>query len=518
MALPIVGRIATPNPSAYVAGSTQNYTNGSNGYAGGHPSPSAPLTGGGLPVVPVSGQAINPSRNMQYGLAGSEAALTGGMAGAQSALSSGALGAESALYGGMAGAEGAINSALGTSIGIGNQAYQDAATGINQGYDKAAAGLAAYQNAMNDRSLSLNTSLNSESVDAINKGVASFDSYSQGGSNAQKLYDDLTGVNGQQAQAAAQAAYQSSPALQYQMEQMQKQVERSAAAKGGLLSGRAMLELQRNAQGLASQDYFKNLGAIGESANRGLSAASQIGNLRSSQAQMGAQLQGIGLQAQAQYEAQKEQIRADIASKISSLSESRGLNLGAMRTALGQGSAAATMGAAKDIAGIRSNTAGGIADIRFNAGSNLAGMKYGFGQDVATGRSAAGQAIAQNATQAATNISNMLNQQGIGVSDMMNKDISSITDMIYQSGMQDKVDMQNLAALIANINGGQATNVMQGNQAIGAAQAAGQLGIGNAAQNAMQQGIQLGAFGKQPVNYNSAQYNQSFNEMPFNKG
>jgi hypothetical protein len=322
---------------------------------------------------------------------------------------------------------------------------------VSQGYAGAEKGLTDFAKGLDSRSLSLNTSLGADSVNAINQGVAEFDPYSKGGANAQKLYDDLTGVNGPQAQAAAQANYQNSPALQYQMEQMQKQVERSAAAKGGLMSGRSMLELQRNAQGLASQDYFNNLGAVGESANRGLNAASQIGNLRSNQAQMGAQLQGIGLQAQAQYEMQKEQTRADIAGKLSSLAESRGLNLG--------------------------------------------GMRIGLSQAQAENRSYAGQAIAQNANQAATNISNMLNQQGIGVSDMMSKDISSVTDMIYQSGMQDKVDMQNLAALIANINGGQSTNVMQGNQAIGAAQAAGQLGIGNAAQNAIDQGIKTGLIG-----------------------
>ena len=101
---------------------------------------------------------------------------------------------------------------------------------------------------------------------------------------------------------------------------------------------------------------------------------------------------------------------------------------------------------------------------------------------------------------------------------MMNKDISSITDFLYQSGIQDKVDMQNLAALINNINSGQATNLIQGNQAIGAAQAAGQLGIGNAVQGAIGQGLMLGAFNQSPVNYNSSQYNQSFADMPFNKG
>ncbi len=329
-----------------------------------------------------------------------------------------------------------------------NAGYTDAAGMVGQGYSDASDRLTEYRKAMNNRTLSLNTSLGQGSVDAINQGVAGFDPYMKGGANAQKLYDDLTGVNGPEAQAAAQTTYQNSPALAYQMDQMQKATERSSAARGGLLSGRAGLELQRNAQGLASQDYFKNLAAVGDSANRGLTAAGQVGSLRSDQAQMGAQLQGIGLQAQAQYEMQKEKTRADISGQLSKLAESRGLNLGGLRT--------------------------------------------GLSTELAAGKTAAGQAIAKNATDAASGISKYLNDQDIGVSDMMYKDISSITDFLYQSGIQDKVDMQNLAALIGNINSGQATNAMQGNQAIGAAQAAGQLGVGNAVNNAITQGIASG--------------------------
>jgi len=122
----------------------------------------------------------------------------------------------------------------------------------------------------------------------------------------------------------------------------------------------------------------------------------------------------------------------------------------------------------------------------------LGGMRSGLASELAAGKTVAGQAMAKTATEAASSISKLLNDQGVGVSDMMNKDISSITDFLYQSGIQDKVDMQNLAALIGNINSGQATNAMQGNQAIGAAQAAGQLGVGNAVNNAITQGIASG--------------------------
>lgn len=329
--------------------------------------------------------------------------------------------------------------------------YDDATGMMGEGYDAANARLLEYRKAMNNRTLNLNTSLGGEAVGAINQGVAAYDPYTQGGANAQKLYDDYLGINGKDAQSAAMQAYQDSPVLQRQIDQMQRTVERSASARGGLMSGAVMQELQRNAQGLASQDYFKNLGAIGESANRGLNAASGVAGLRGQQAQMSTQLQGIGLQAQAQYEMQKEATRADIASQLSGLAESRGLN--------------------------------------------ASGLRVGLSQEQAAGRANAGMAMAQNATQAASNIAQYLNQQGVGVSDMMSKDISNITDFMYQSGMQDKADMQNLADLIARINGAQGATVMQGQQDIGAAKAAGTLGVANAITGGVTQGIATGLIG-----------------------
>ena len=128
-----------------------------------------------------------------------------------------------------------------------------------------------------------------------------------------------------------------------------------------------------------------------------------------------------------------------------------------------------------------------LANLAQANGLNTAGLLTGTAQQIASGRTQAGQALAQNAQQAASSISNMLAQNGIAVSDMMAKDISTVTDMIYQSGMQDKIDSQQLATILANISGGQASTLAQGYSNIGAANAAGTLGMGNAAQNAIGQ-------------------------------
>lgn len=55
---------------------------------------------------------------------------------------------------------------------------------------------------------------------------------------------------------ALSAGFQNSPGYQYQMDEMSRAVQNSAAARGQLGSGATLKALQRNAQGLASQDYW----------------------------------------------------------------------------------------------------------------------------------------------------------------------------------------------------------------------------------------------------------------------
>jgi hypothetical protein len=242
---------------------------------------------------------------------------------------------------------------------------------------------------------------------AINQ-ITGPNTYTTGGDNAAKLQADLSGANGPQAAQAAQAQMQSSPAAQYQFDQMQRAIERSAAARGGLLGGNVAIELQRNAAGIASQDFqnqFANLGAV---ADRGASMQSQA-----------------------------DQIKA---------------------------------GLTRD-----------IADTAYSAGIQRSGL-----------RTNAGLAIAQNATNAANSISQILRDQGMVVSDMTAKDISTITDIIYNSGLQQTMDDKQLAAILANISGGQASTVAQGQAAIGSANAAGTIGVGNAIQSGITQAIAAG--------------------------
>lgn len=259
----------------------------------------------------------------------------------------------------------------------------------------------------------LNTGVNqarSDITGAMNT-VTAPNAYTLGGGNAAKLQADLSGANGPEAAAAAQAQFQQSPAAQYQMEQMQRATERSAAARGGLMGGNVLQELQRNAAGIAAQDYqnqFANLGSVAD--------------------------RGANMQSMA------DQLKASLSRDL--------------------------------------------ADTAMSAGVNTAGLRMD-----------AGAAIANNATQAASQISNLLNQQGITISDMTAKDISTLTDIIYQSGLSQTMNTSNLAAILANIAGGQASTVAQGNAQIGAANAAGEIGKNTALQNAIGQAISTGLMG-----------------------
>ena len=228
---------------------------------------------------------------------------------------------------------------------------------------------------------------------------------------------------------------------------------RNAAVTGGLGGGRTLDQLYQNAAGMFMNDYQNQFNNLGQVTNTGLTAAGQVSNLRGQQAGIASQLQQANISSKTQQQIASQQLKANLQSQL----------------------ADAAMTAGVQGAGIITQTGGMMANDIMNTG-----------QMIGQGRTQAGQAIAQNATQAATSISNLLTQQGVNVSDMMAKDITSVTDLIYQSGMQGKTDNQQLAAILANISGGQASTAMQGYNQLGLSQAAGIVGASNAVQGGIE--------------------------------
>lgn len=97
--------------------------------------------------------------------------------------------------------------------------------------------------------------------------------------------------------------FQMSQGAQFQMEKGNQAIESSAASRGGMLSGNTLEDLQKNSQGIASQDYWTyinqqmkggmadfnekqtSFGNMQGVANMGLNAAAQTGTAGASAAQ-----------------------------------------------------------------------------------------------------------------------------------------------------------------------------------------------------------------------------------------
>jgi len=121
---------------------------------------------------------------------------------------------------------------------------------------------------------------------AYNQGAAGLNPFSQGGQQAQQKQLALSGALGADAQAQAYQNFQSSPGQDWLRQQGEQGVTRNAAAIGGLGGGNVQKELSRFNQGLASQDYQNQFANLGSLSSQGLTAAGNIGNLRSNQGNM----------------------------------------------------------------------------------------------------------------------------------------------------------------------------------------------------------------------------------------
>lgn len=92
--------------------------------------------------------------------------------------------------------------------------------------------------------------------------------YREQGTKALGALSDLSGVNGQ----PDFSKFYTSPGYQFRLDQGNQAVERSAAARGGLLSGATMKALTKYSQGVASDEYgnytnrLASLAGIGQTA------------------------------------------------------------------------------------------------------------------------------------------------------------------------------------------------------------------------------------------------------------
>ncbi len=118
--------------------------------------------------------------------------------------------------------------------------------------------------------------------------------YRDGGQQGLAAYMDSLGLNGKSGNQRSLMAFQEGPGYQFQMNQGIQARDRSAAARGGLMSGGQLKALTEFGQGLANQEYgnyqgqLQGLAGMGQNAAAqtgqfGANAANQIGNLMGAQ-------------------------------------------------------------------------------------------------------------------------------------------------------------------------------------------------------------------------------------------
>jgi hypothetical protein len=93
----------------------------------------------------------------------------------------------------------------------------------------------------------------------LKEGLPAYDALIAYGKQGMDAYGNLAGLNG--AEAAAQAN-KASPGYQFQLSQGLQALDRNRANTGGYNSGNWGTDSMDYASGLASQDYFKRLGAL----------------------------------------------------------------------------------------------------------------------------------------------------------------------------------------------------------------------------------------------------------------
>lgn len=86
--------------------------------------------------------------------------------------------------------------------------------------------------------------------------------FRQVGLQATEQLSGLAGLQGTEAQQAAFGQFETSPGFEFRQQQGQQAVERGAAARGGLLSGKGLRGVEEVSQNIASQEFGNYVSAL----------------------------------------------------------------------------------------------------------------------------------------------------------------------------------------------------------------------------------------------------------------
>ena len=397
------------------------------------------------------------------GLIGAEAGLREGLMASLSGIDRGLATGRADLTGQTQQGINALQNSLGQVTNTANQAITGLGQTQQQGLGRIDTGIAGLDAAQQQGLGAISQ--------AIGQGVSPLQGFIDPGMQAQQRQAALSGALGADAQAQAFQGFQDSPGQAFLRERGEQAVLRNAAATGGLGGGRVLQELQRQGIGLAAQDFQNQFDRLGLLSGQGLSAAGQVGQLRGQEAGLSSGLIGDLARSRGQLQGQG----ADLISRIGQAQAN-------VRRDLGQ----AQFQTGRDILGARENLGRALSNAEMQgrlAGSDIASR---IAQVGAANRLRAGEGIASAIGSTASNLANLLNRQGAGSADIIGGGAGNIANLLTGLGSQDAASREQLAALLSNIQLGQAGQVSSlpglgqfaggGNTANNISQAAGGLG------------------------------------------
>lgn len=296
------------------------------------------LTAGGSLGLTTAGEAAGLT---EAGLAAGTAEAAGAVAAATggadllplAATSVGSFGPVASVVadGGLAGLAGAAGAASSWIPGVSNSTLvgvgANALSGLvgSNAAGKAAQAQADAANAASANSLTASREANALQKQMFDKQVSLQEPFRQAGLTGQNRLMDVLGLSGNTGAQGYGSAnekfgdkpFTQDPSYQWRLQQGQQALERSAAARGGLLSGRAAKDTMNYAQGAASQEYgnafnrfqterantlnpLQSLSGMAQTASGAMSNAagnygSNVGNnITSTANQVGQNMQGAG--------------------------------------------------------------------------------------------------------------------------------------------------------------------------------------------------------------------------------
>lgn len=260
----------------------------------------------------------------------------------------------------------------------------------------------------------------------VNQATNTLSPYTQGGSGAFDYASALSGALGADAQQAAFSRYTESPEVAYQREQAEKAILRNASATGGLGGGNVLQALQRNAIGLAQQDY-------GNSFNR---------------------LMGLGEMGQGSSNLLAG-IQANAGNKVGDYAYGTGGQMAGYRTRAGEQIAGNVQDTTSALSGLINQQGTDLSNIIGQQGSNIANLLAQYGVSDAQSLQSLAALLANIATGSASNVAGvpgMPNTNDEGAAGGIGQIVSAIAAAYGASDIRLKKNVRKIGALPSGTN------------------------------------------------------------------